>query len=543
MKKYLSMLLILALSLAMLDAFADSPITAVKGSSTFDVVNDSINGVVGNAIAALQKQAILWLSSFVLIQFLITNLGLLKSGADIEAIIGKLMGSLLWFGFCFYVISEGAGFINKIGGSFLGSTGSLVGGSLDAGNLMDQGIAVGSNLISTIIAVAGFTDFGSVVIAGICAIFVILVMGFIACKVFVMKIELALVVMISPLSFSFLGLNALKDQGIAPFKSLISLMYRTVILCVIISGIDTITQQVTKSIKSLFDNSSMFSQITGMGNGVWPALLGVTTAYLIFGYLAFKSDSIASSLSSGGTNLGSGDVATAAAVGAAAGAAVATGGASLAGGAAKTGQGMTDFMKGLAQVGGSVSNASSSGAGPAPIGSPPSPASMSMGSGGQSASNKPPARSTSGGGVNSANSAAASGAGSSSGSGSNSNQAPRSSGGAGANGNQAPQSPGGSGSNSTTAPRSSGSNGSNGGPTPSADASAMPSLKPSGGSGANAGIDAPLSNLEQQVGDLVNAMNQPKEVKGARDHLSELNQHIAQEQAATHVSISTHNSD
>ena len=82
-----------------------SPLVASAGAT--DLLDASLKGSITGAMAGLQSTAILWLSSFMLIQFLITNFGLLKSGADIEAVYGKFLGSLLWFGFCFYVMAKG----------------------------------------------------------------------------------------------------------------------------------------------------------------------------------------------------------------------------------------------------------------------------------------------------------------------------------------------------------------------------------------------------------------------------------------------------
>lgn len=394
-------------------------IQSLQGSSAFDLINTSIGEAVASIVTQLQAKAVLWLSSFVAIQFIITNIGLIKSGADLEAMFGKLLGSLLWFGFCFYIIDNGSKYIEDVGGSFLEFAGGVVKtGPLDAGMLINQGIAVGSNLIATINKVAGITDFGAVVLGGLCGLFLIIVMAYIASKVFIMKIELALIVMISPLSFAFLGLNALKDQGIAPFKALIALMYRIMILGVIIAAITLITERVTSTIASMYNNASAFSQVTGVGNGVWPIIGAIAAAYFIFGFLAYKSDGIASSLASGSSNLGSSDVAGAAAMGAALGAASMAGGMGLAGGAGKAGQSMGEFMKSMAGGGGSVSNASSSGAGPSASGPAPSRPSMSLGNkAAPAAGNKPPARppAQSGGGKGSSSSGGGSGSGESAG--------------------------------------------------------------------------------------------------------------------------------
>ncbi len=368
MKKILTLLLI-ALAIGAVTAFAAEEPTATAASGVLGTIDDSIGKTVATVVGKLQSVAILWLSSFIMLQFVITNYGLLKSGADIEAVFAKFVGSFLWFAVCWYLVLNGSEFVDKVGKSFF-STASGLGISYSPGDLLDKGVSVGANMITAVQKAAGITDFGSVIITGICGVFILLVMALIALKVFLMKTELALVVMISPISFAFLGLDALKDQGIAPFKSLISLLYRILILGVLIECADYVTSDAAASITSIYDNAAWYTKITGIGNGIWPALFNVTMSYLIIGFLAFKSDSIAASLASGSTNLGTSDLATAAAMGAAVGGAIGSAGATL--GMGKGPQLMSDFMK-QAFGGGSVgmSNATSD-TGTGGVGTPPS---------------------------------------------------------------------------------------------------------------------------------------------------------------------------
>jgi type IV secretion system protein TrbL len=446
-----------------------------------DIVAGALNSTIAGVADQLQTLAFKWLSSFVLAQFLITNLMLLKSGADIEAVIGKLMGGLLWFGFCFYVVTNGPDFIKFVGNGMFDMAGNISGapGVFSAGYVFDWGFRLSKTLMNAVNVATGSSwfaklDFMPSLFTFVSCLVIMAVSGLIGFKVFLVKIELMLTIMMSPLSFSFLGINALKDQGISPFKSLISLVYRVMLLAVLVSAMGKVGE-VLVGVFGAVDQGSV--------SDVWNPVFAGLMIFSLMGYLAFKSDAIAANLASGSTNMGTADVASAAAMGAAAGAAIATGGASVAAGAAKAGQPMGDFMKSLAgSGGGSVSNASSSGTGPAPTGQAPVPPSMSMGVGGPSAANKPPARPT----------------------------------------------PVNAGSNALSNP-------------PAATSAPTPSS--SGGSEANAGIGAPPSSLEQQVGDLVKTLNQPKLEKGVTEHLSELNQHVAREQASTHVSINTHHSE
>lgn len=323
-----------------------------------DILDANIKSAVGTVAADLQTIAITWLSAFVLVQMVITNLGLLKSGADIEAIIGKLIGSILWFAFCFYVVLNGVDFIGKVSDQIFGIAGGINGVSgFDAGLIIGKGTTLAANLIAKINQASGILDlFMPALLGGLLGIFIIITAAFIAFKVFLIKIETALIVMLAPLSFAFLGLNALKDQGIAPFKSLISLTYRIILLAVILKSMDVMSDNLVETIDAI-DSSSI--------DGIWSNLFSAITGYVLLGFLAFKSDSIASSLASGSTNLGTADVAGAAAMGAAAGAAVgsaaSSGGAAVAGGA-KSAKSMADLVKNMAG-GGSVSNASQRGVG------------------------------------------------------------------------------------------------------------------------------------------------------------------------------------
>ncbi|HJV75109.1 MAG TPA: hypothetical protein VJ654_12865 [Noviherbaspirillum sp.] len=514
----------------------------------------------------LLSQAIKWLAAFVSIQFVITNFALIKKGASIEEVFAKLIGSFAWIGFCGYVLDNGPAFIADVGNQFFG----VVGLALPSPGSI---IAATVGLVASLAAIAtGVGVFSTT--AGTLIVYILLILLgiglFFAAKIFMVQLELGLVVMVSPLSFSFLGLNALKDQGIAPFKALISLGYRVILMTVVLSAFTQVGNVVTNTLSSTSTDSIT---LTGVGTFV-NALLSALGAYVLLSYALFKSDSIASALASGTTNLGPADVAQAAAMGAAAGAAAAAGGANVAGGIAKVPQTMGEIMQSLVGNAGSVSNASSSGAGPAPVGSAPPSASKSLASGDQSAANKPPVRPTPAAASSNAQPGATSSA---------SNPAGTSSGGSGSNGggqsmtpqesmdwqraaNQAPNNgqeivdslnslPGQStnsqaGKSNASSPdqarapasgKTTADSGSASSPAEAAAPATGKSTADSGsGSGANAGIAGPSTPLEKQLGDLVQALSAPQR-KGFRDHLRETGQHVEREKSGTQVHINTHN--
>jgi type IV secretion system protein TrbL len=442
------------------------------------------NTILASMTAAsgnLMSQAMIWLGVFMALQFTITNLGLLKSGADIEAVIGKLIGSLMWFGICVYVLENGPAFIDSVGTGILNkfasnipTPGSLLASTLSLCTLILAGI------VATGSSIAGFGN-SSLGMTLVYILFIVFSVGMLlAIKVFMLTLELGLVVLLSPLSFSFLGLNALKDQGIAPFKSLISLVYRIILLGIVCAAADNIFALTETSIKSF-----SFSDPTKWGD-VIEAFFSAIFAFPFLGYLAHKSDSIAASLSSGSTNLGAADIAGAAAAGAAAGAVAAGAGAAIAGTKPTAMSEVISKMMG----GGSASNANPMGSMSNITPPPPKPSSSASLSGGGNG-NQYPAR-----------------------------PAPVEGEGSPAAGDSSPP----------PSPASSGS---------SSPAPASPSQA---GNATTAGIGGGNADLAKAVGDLVQSMNQPKKATFG-ERLGNANRHVEQEKAATHVSINTHQPD
>jgi len=354
---------LLVLILLVASTFSAAAATLTPDVSILSTVTASISAAATNIL----PQATWWLSALMSLQFAITNFSLLKDGSDIEVIVAKFIGLLAWFGFCFYILNNGPDFINSVGTDLLQKfTPNIPGpGSIITATLgMCTTLLIAIGLIGTSVVGMGNSSLAMVLVY---VLFIIFFIGmYMAIKVFMLGLELSLIVMLSPLSFAFLGMNALKDQGIAPFKSLISLAYRIILLGVIFTAFSKIM-----GVGSVALNGINWANPLNYGTAI-NIIFSTMTAFPLLAYLVYKSDSIAASLAGGSTNMGPGDVASAAAAGAAAGAAVASGGASLAGAATKIPQSMGDMMKGLSGgSSGSVSNASSRGTGPTPVGTPP----------------------------------------------------------------------------------------------------------------------------------------------------------------------------
>lgn len=486
--------LIVLAFLSLVSAYSHAAGSAFGADSVLSIMQSAM----APAVNKLTAQAITWLAVFASLQFLMTNYALLKSDGDIQTVLAKAAGSLAWIGICIYIINHGPQFIGAVGSQMFG----LLGLTLPSpGSIIASTITVVATLAALAVGVGGVGIIGSTT-AGMLLIYIllfILAVGmFFAFKIFMIQLELGLVVMLSPLSFAFLGMNALKDQGIAPFKALISLGYRILLMTLILSAFTEVSSVVSDALSGL----SLSSIKDGIGDAM-NTVLSALGAYVMLAYIFYKSDSIAASLAGGSTSMGTGDVASAAAAGAAVGAAIAAGGVAGGGALGQIPQSMSDFMKGL-NSGGSVSNASPFGSGAADtsLQAPPRPPTMSMAS--APGAGAAPAFDGTTKGMSKEDSAKIAGKG--------------------------------------VGP----SLGHVNPPIPKVPPDWKPGdpIPPASGSGSSSGIAGAGSKLEESLGKLVGHLeNQGSKKPSFGERAKEANQHVAQEGAATHVSINTHHSD
>lgn len=339
------------LSFFAIAAYAQTP--GIGGTSDSDIVN-MVAAAIQRSADSLLVQSARYLSLFMLVQFIITNWKFLPTG-DIDSLFAKFIGSLFWFGFCWYVLDQGPGFIKAVGNQFWREF---------AGQIPTPGVIIASTaaLVMTLVGVAtliGGSLIGQTLGNGVMAL-AFLVGGagaFFAFKAFLLQIEILLVAFLSPLSFSMLGLNALRDQGIAPLKSLVALVYRIVIYGVIFVALFkmfSVVMDVLDQYTSL--NSDTVDNLLSGGKVLIGKLMSAIVGEFLLVFLLWKADGIAAGLASGSSSLNTSDVAGAAAAGAAAALAGVSAGQAL----AKPGQSIMDLM-GAASA--SLRNASSSGRG------------------------------------------------------------------------------------------------------------------------------------------------------------------------------------
>lgn len=355
--------------------------SAFAADGAITLLEKGIADALDKIFADLQVWALGVLGGFMLLQFTWTHIHVLLNGAEWERIWSKFLGSLFWFGMCFYIFKEGPPFIKNVASEIMNKATGVTGVSFDPLAPIDKGIDVASQLLETFngsqSVLGSLNPFPSIML-GLVSIVILAVSALLAFKIFMVFIETKMVIALSPLSFALLGLNAFKDQGLAPLKYLVSMALRMFLYGAVLAAMVVFSESIIATFKALPPSTDP---------SVWPPIWAAAIGYVLLGAVALRVDSIAAMLASGSSQMSTGDSAAVGAIaGAAAGAAMAaaTGGASVAAAAAKPVQSMGDFMKSMGG-GGSVSNASSRGMGGGssslPL-SPPPVASLGSGSSG-----------------------------------------------------------------------------------------------------------------------------------------------------------------
>jgi type IV secretion system protein TrbL len=531
---------------------AGTAITVDPTSSAYSYLYAATGQIANN----LQAMAIKLFFVLTALQLVISGYGEVAKG-DIESSLVKYARALVWTSFVLYLMT------NQHASSFIGNTlqyflNHAIGWAsndstarFNSGGILQTGLHAMSSTATAIAkasvptpslekvamailapgaaagAAIGTILYSSLMIILI-YIIIIAVCGYIALKVFMVKIEAALVLAILPLNLAFLGLNAMRDQGIAPFKHMLALAYRIVILGAIVGALAQVGDQMNTYANSEADPN------------VLQVSLLMLFGMVILAFLAHKSDAIASSLTSGSASLGSGDIVGAAMSGAAAGG-MAGAAAGAATGSAKS---MSDVMKGLTGgSGGSISNASSRGTGTtAPEPAPSKPLSSMGSGGGSSGGSGAPKRSASTGGNSGSSSPSASGGSSSAQSSTGGGSSAPSQDSSGSSSASPSSSSAGDTSSSSSAPSRSPS-GNNESSSGSSGSSSIPQQPMNSGAGESAGIGGAPQRAGGQQPEPTTAPRKETNAERLKRNAGELGKRVEKEASTTSVSINTHHTD
>lgn len=341
---------------------------------------DTPSDLVGNILTAslttisnqLQTVAIRLLFAFLVLQWVIDGYAMLGTDTDVSALVAKTAKAVLWAMFCLWLLADaGTGdklsnlgyFMSSSVGYFLKKAGEwagINGGSFDSADILEIGLAAYGKItwavvkstatnavnLAAAVAVPGLT-FMTALMVFATSMIILACCAYIALKVFLVKVQIAIFICVSPLAVAMLGLKGLREQGFAPFKAVLGLIYRIVVLAALVSTL----KDVADNFASIID-----TQGVGIAKDIWTPILGGMFGFLLLAYLVHKADELASSLASGSITMGTGDLASSVATGVAAGMA---GGAAMAAMQAATGgKSMVDTVKALAMPEMGMSNAS-----------------------------------------------------------------------------------------------------------------------------------------------------------------------------------------
>ena len=347
---------------AALIAFTASSFAA---PGAIEVLQTAITTSLDKIFSQLQTIAVKWLGLFMLVQMIWTHSHQLISGADLEKVWAKMLGSFFWFGIAIYIFNNGPDFIKNTATYLIGLATGTTGTAFDPMSPINRGINAASILLETLdgsSSIVGLFNPFPAIMMGLVSLVILGVSALLAFKIFMIILETKMVIALSPLSFSLLGLNAFKDQGFAPLKYLVSMAIRMFLIGAILSAMVIFSETIVASFKALPPASDP---------SVWPSIWAAAIGYVLLGAITLRVDSIAAMLASGSSQMSGGD---AAAVGAIAGAAAGVAAAAATGGAALAAK----IPGAMPSAAGSIKNGGSGGRDSGPLLSPPvSPASMS----------------------------------------------------------------------------------------------------------------------------------------------------------------------
>lgn len=280
------------------------------------IVQDALNISTSSIANELQATAFKMLSLFMMLQWFITNFKTMMSGADIQTVLAKAFGLLAWGSVVFFAMDHAVSWLTQLSTFFYEKAGAVAGTSFSPGYVMEFGISTTASLLNAVDQAQGILESLNplpAIMMGFCSFVILLITGLIAFKIFMLLAETTIVIALAPFSIAFAGLSALKEQGLVPFKYMISMAYRAMIYAAVVAVIGQMGAHIT----------SVFSVVATLPEGdIWDPIFAIILGYGMIGALAFKADSIATMLASGTSQMTAGDAGAVATAAAAAGGAI-----------------------------------------------------------------------------------------------------------------------------------------------------------------------------------------------------------------------------
>lgn len=203
-----------------LTAISFSAFAATQDGS-IPILQKGLSEALDKIFSQLQTIAVNWLASFMLLQMVWTNWQLLLKDETIERVFAKLGGTFFWFAICWYVFNNGPDFIKNVGSYIMKTATGTTGAVFDPTQPISVGIDVASQLLETLDStqsvLQSLNPFPAIMM-GLVACVILAVSALLAFKILMVFIETKMVIALSPINFALLGLNAFRDQGLAPLN-------------------------------------------------------------------------------------------------------------------------------------------------------------------------------------------------------------------------------------------------------------------------------------------------------------------------------------
>ncbi|MGS0741423.1 type IV secretion system protein, partial [Glaciimonas sp. GG7] len=265
----------------------------------------------------LTTMALRTLGAALLLQWILTNWKELFSG-EITSLFQKIAGLVTWAGICFWAMGN-QDILSTMFTGYLNMASNVTGIKFTPENVWANGVDLQNNMVIAFNNRTGAADslYSSLknllpsLLLMLACLLILVSYGVIAISILVAVSEFWLMFTVTPIAIALLGLQAFRDQGMAPLKGVISLGMRLIILGVIVKILASVQAEVVNA----FENMPQVNPL----EIVWYALGGVFACAV----MAFNAGKIASAIASGSSNFSGSDairgglqmVSTAAAVG------------------------------------------------------------------------------------------------------------------------------------------------------------------------------------------------------------------------------------
>jgi hypothetical protein len=294
MKRYIYLPLVVGGSLLLYGA-------AALAETSIPTVMTSLKSSASSVNQAMTSTAIRTLGVALLLQWILSNWKDIFSG-ELTSMFAKIAGLVSWAGVCFWAMGN-QDILSTMFDGYLNVASNITGIKFNPGNIWANGVDLQNNMVvafnnrtgSGDSAFAAIKNFLPALLLMAACIMILVAYGVICLSVFVAMAEFWLMFTVVPIAFALLGLQAFRDQGMAPLKGVISLGLRLIILGVIVKILGAVQGEVMNAFNTMPEVNPM--------EAVWYAVGGVFACAV----MAFNAGKIASAIASGSSNFSGSD--------------------------------------------------------------------------------------------------------------------------------------------------------------------------------------------------------------------------------------------